>query len=196
VLLLASLAGLRQYNAHRRFVAAEAFRRATALVDSGDTHSLTTALDKIPNVGSYPALTDLYRGYAALNDADGSTAADAFRSAARRSDLPPYLRQRAFYGLGTALAAQGDTEGALAQFEQAADLPGPFSIDARLAAARLSQTSGDPSKARTLYQLAMDDAEGGGPAQNDLRNVAAWHLARLAAPEPAPAATPGSASQD
>jgi len=196
VVLMASVAGLRQYKAHRDFVASEAFRKATALLDSGDTHSLTTALNEVPSIGTYPGLTDLYRGYAALTEADPAAAAESFRSAAKHSDLPPYLRQRALYGLGTALAAQGDVAGALAQLEQAAELPGPFSIDARLQAARLSQTAGDLAKARSLYQLAMEDADGSGPAQDDMRNLAAWHLALLGAPEAAAGTgTPGLDAQ-
>ena len=88
------------------------------------------------------------------------------------------------YGLAVALAQQGDTAGALAQYEEAAELPGPFTLDARLAAAELSQVGGDAAKARTLYELAVSDAEDGGPAHADLRKVAQWHLADLATHEP------------
>ena len=186
VVLLAAVSGLRRYRSYREFAAAEAFRKATALFAEGDTTGAAAAFEGIPRVGAYAVLADLYRGQAALKDGDTTAAAEAFRLVASESETPPYLRQRAIYGLARALEEQGDTTRALAHYEEAANLPGPFNVDARLAAARLSQAAGDSPKARALYELAVSDAEGSGPAQDDMRELAAWHLASLGgrAPEP------------
>jgi hypothetical protein len=184
VVLVAAVSGFRRYRSYREFAAAEAFRKATALLAEGDATAAVAAFEAVPRVGAYAVLANLYRGQAALKDGDASTAADAFRSVASDSEMPPYLRQRALYGLARALAEQDDTAGALARYEEAANLPGPFNVDARLAAARLSQAQGDSSKARVLYERALTDAEDSGPAQDDLRKLAAWHLASLGVPEP------------
>jgi len=59
-----------------------------------------------------------------------------------------------------------------------------------LAAARLSQALGDSSKARSLYELTVRDAEAGGPSQEDVRQLAAWHLASIEGKEPQPPVAP------
>lgn len=192
VVLLAAVSGLRRYRNYREFAAAEAFRKATALFVEGDATGAAAAFEKVPRVGAYAVLADLYRGQAALNDGDATAAADAFRLVASEPETPPYLRQRAIYGLARALAEQGDTAGALVHYEEAANLPGPFNVDARLAAGRLSHAAGDSAKARTLYELAVSDAEDGGPAQDDMRKLAAWHLASLGGGAPEPPPTPAT----
>jgi len=184
VVLLSAVSGLRRYKSYREFAAAEAFRKATALLAEGDSTGAAAALEAVPRVGAYAVLADLYRGQAALKDGDATAAVGAFRLVASESETPPYLRQRAIYGLAHALAEQGDTAGALAHYEEAANLPGPFKVDSRLAAARLSQAAGDSPKARALYELAVSDAEESGPAQDDMRKLAAWHLASLGARAP------------
>jgi hypothetical protein len=184
VVLLAAVSGFRRYKSYREFAAAEAFRKATALFAEGDTTAAAAAFEAVPRVGGYGVLADLYRGQAALKDGDASAAAGDYSLAASESETPPYLRQQATYGLAHALAEQGDSAGALAHYEEAANLPGPFKVDARLAAARLSQAAGDSSKARSLYELAVSDAEDSGPVQDDMRKLAAWHLASLGGPAP------------
>lgn len=191
ILIILAVAGVRQYRAYRQANAAEAFRTATALFAEGDTKGARAALEQVPRIHFYGALADLYAGRAALTDADATAAAEAFRAATSHSDLPPYLRQQALYGLALAVAQQGDAAGALALHEEAAELPGPLTVDARLAAARLTQAAGDPAKARSLFERAVIDAEESGPLQNDMRHVAAWKLATIpatAAQSPAPRA--------
>jgi hypothetical protein len=192
VVLLLAVSGFRRYKSYREFAAAEAFRKATALFAEGDTTAAVAAFEAVPRVGSYAVLADLYRGQAALKDGDASAAAGVFRLVASESETPPYLRQRAIYGLARALEEQGDSAGALAHYEEAANLPGPFNVDARLAAARLSQAAGDSLKARALYELAVNDAEDSGPVQDDMRKLAAWHLASLGGRASEPPPTPAT----
>lgn len=187
IVLLVAIAGIRQYQSYRASTAAEAFRKATALLAEGDPKGAAAAFAKLPPVRAYAALGQLYRGHAALKDGDPAGAAEAFRKAASHSDLPSYLRQEALYSLALVLDQQGDTVGALTHYEEAAELPGPFTTDARLSAARVNQAAGDLTKARALYELAVGDAEEGGLAQEDMRKIAAWNLTSLGTEGPAPA---------
>ena len=184
VVLAGIITGIRQYENHRGRVAAEAFRKATALLAAGEADAAADAFGAVPRVGSYGALSDLYRGHAALQAANAPAAARAFRAAAGAAEIPTYLRQEALYSLAVALDMQGDAPGALAAYEEAGNLPGPFRVDARLAAARLSHAAGASDRARVLYELALSDAQDAGPPQDDLREVANWRLTTLFSKKP------------
>jgi hypothetical protein len=179
------LAGIiQQYQASRIDAAAAAFGSAAQLYADGQPQAALEGFASVPPVGTYGALANLYRGHAASDLGDLPAAAEAFRSAANSHELPPYLRQEAHYGLGTSLALQGDSVGALEQYERAAELPGPFGTDARLAAAGHAAKLGDPAKARALYEAAASDTEGSGALQDDLGSIARWRLAESPPPDP------------
>lgn len=187
-------AGARTYLTYRTNRAANEFAAAVRLYADGAAREALEAFPNVPAVGSYGALASLYRGHAATDTGDAAVAAEAFR-AALGSSLPPYLQQEAHYGLGDALADQGDKAGAMEQYEAAAEIPGPFRTDARLAAATLAARLGDAPKARTLYEAAAKDAEGAGAAEDDLAAIARWHLTPTETPgqlDPNPPASPSN----
>jgi tetratricopeptide (TPR) repeat protein len=184
VLVFAGISGLRQYRDYRAANAAESFRRGVDLLAAGDAAGAEKVFGELAAVAAYGALADLYRGHAALEAEDYPAAASAFQAAAGRPELPPYLRQQALYNLGVALGQQGDSAGAQARYEEAAELTGPFTVDAQVAAAQLSDAAGQTRKARELYQQAVGEAEGIGPSQDDLRQLAEARLAALGGPIP------------
>jgi hypothetical protein len=186
-------AGVQAYLASRANRAANDFAAAVDLYGDGSTQEALKALPDVPAVGSYGALANLYRGHAATDAGETVVAVEAFRAALGGS-LPPYLQQEAQYGLGAALAAQGDGAGALEAYEAAANLSGPFRTDARLAAASQASRLGDSAKAKTLYEAAAKDAEAAGDAEDDLAAIARWHLTGTDAPSVAQPSEPAPAS--
>jgi hypothetical protein len=182
--------GIRAYLSSRTDRAANDFAAAVDLYADGSTQEALKALPEVPAVGSYGALANLYRGHAATDAGETAVAVEAFR-AALGGALPPYLQQEAHYGLGAALAAQGDGAGALEAYEAAANLTGPFRTDARLAAASHAARLGDSAKARTFYEAAAKDAEAAGDAEDDLAAIARWHLTATDTPgQPAADSSP------
>jgi hypothetical protein len=184
VLLLVLLLGMQRYARSRDHAAAEAFRKALALLSAGDTPAAAEAFAAMDTVAPYGALAELYRGHTALRNDDPATAGASFRAFAGRRDMPAALRQLALYDLAFALAEEGDQKAALQEYEEASTLSGPYTTDAQLAAARLHETLGAPDKARPLYEAVASN-----PEHEDLRSVARLRLNALdaAAARPTPA---------
>lgn len=182
VAILLGVSGVRQYLDYRARTAATAFGKALTLYSKGSSSAAVDAFAAVPQVGAYPSLGNLYRGHAALKAKDFGIAVDAFRAAASQGDLPAYLRQEAHYNLAFSLSALEDREGALAAYETAAQIRGPFQAEARLGAARLSEALGDVDKARALYQDTIRDIERVGALEDDLRTIAEWRLEGLKDP--------------
>jgi hypothetical protein len=185
VAVLAGAIGIQQYREYRLLDAADAFRKALVLLHDGETRAAAEAFGQVPAAGAYGALANLYRGQAALAAGDVTLATEAFRASAGHRGLPSYLRQQALVGLARALVRQGDTAAGLEQYQAAAGIPGPFQIDARLEAARLSEASGALEKARGYYEGALEEAyDAGAPFEDDLRNLVAWRLSQLPSKSP------------
>jgi hypothetical protein len=185
--VLGGVTGIQRYREQRLLDAADAFGKALVLLQDGETSAAAEAFGRVPAVAAYGALANLYRGQAALAGGDLTLATEAFRASAGYRDLPSYLRQEALMGLARALVRQGDTAAGLEQYQAAAEIPGPFQIEARLEAARLSEAAGAVEKARGYYEGALEEAyDAGAPFEDDLRNLVAWRLAQLP-PKPADA---------
>ena len=97
------------------------------------------------------------RGHALRKQGDRAGAASAYTE--YLSDVPArdYLRQQALIGLGRAKEATTDASGALDAYVQAADLEGPFRVEALLAAGRLHEAAGRLQQARELYVRVLKD---------------------------------------
>ncbi len=109
--------------------------------------------------GSTPfgRLSQLYRGHSLLRGGDAAGAATAYGEYLASSPETEYLRQEALTGLGAAREATGDTNGAVDAYTQAAEISGPFRQDARLAMARLAETSGKPDEAKKIYMTLLQE---------------------------------------
>ena len=99
---------------------------------------------------------------------------------AERAELPEYLRQEALYNLAFAEGLQGKSAEALERYRAAAEIPGPYGVDALLNAGALSRAAGRVDAAREFYERALSDAQADGEAQEDLRRVAERRLGGLA----------------
>lgn len=180
LVVMAGLVGAREVRDARARSAAETFRKAAALLAEGEDAAAVEVLEEVKPVGAYGALAELYRGHAALQANDPAKAATVFQDVADRAELPAYLRQEALYNLAFAESLQGKSAEALERYRAAADLPGPFGVDALLNAGALSSAAGRVDVAREFYERAVSDAQADGEAQEDLRRVAERRLAGLA----------------
>jgi hypothetical protein len=178
--LLIGAVGVREFRDARARGAAETFRKAATLLAEGEDAAAVQVLEEVKPVGAYGALAELYRGYAALQANDPAKAGAVFVSVAERVELPAYLRQEALYNLAFAESLQGKNAEALERYRAAADLPGPFGVDALLNAGALSSAAGRVDVAREFYERAVSDAQVDGEAQEDLRRVAERRLTGLA----------------
>jgi hypothetical protein len=158
-LLMAAAGGFQYYRRSRAHAAAEDFRKALALLSAGDVDAATAAFTSVAAVDPYASLAELYRGHAALRERDPAAAAAAFHGFLARPGMPPYLRQEALSNLGFAATLQGDARAAVRHYEDAAGIPGPYQVDARLAAAHVHETLGETEKARPLYELVAADED-------------------------------------
>jgi outer membrane protein assembly factor BamD (BamD/ComL family) len=71
-------------------------------------------------------------------------------------DLPPYLRQQLLLVWGYALAQKKSWPEALAKYESAEALGGPYTSQAVLGQARTKEASGDAEAAKSLYRKFYD----------------------------------------
>ena len=172
--------GAREFREARARSAAETFRKAATLLAEGENAAAVQVLAEVRPVGAYGALAELYRGHAALQANDPAKAAGVFQNVAERAELPEYLRQEALYNLAFAEGLQGKSAEALERYRAAAEIPGPFGVDALLNAGALSSAAGRVDAAREFYERALSDAQADGEAQEDLRRVAERRLGGLA----------------
>lgn len=193
VALVVAVGAVREYLDRRVDRAAADFGAALKLYTAGDSRGAMSAFAEVPAVGAYATLASLYRGHAALKVNDPPAAIEAYRAAAGNTSAPAYVRQEAHLGSGQALVAHGNEKEALDHFREAAGLDGPFRIDASLAAGRIAESLGDTAQARALYAEAAEQAEEGGPAQDEMKALAEWRAAALA---PAAERTPTPAAAD
>lgn len=143
---------------------------------------------------AYGRLAPLYRGHALARAGDAAGAATAYGEYLAAGPETEYLRQEALASLGRAREATGDAAGAREAFDEAAGMPGPFRVEARLGQARLAEAAGDAERARQIYGEMLAEAPAG-PLRTFLEakvpatgNPAGAPAANAAAPAPAPAA--------
>lgn len=94
---------------------------------------------------------------AEVRAANPKAAIAGFESVLASPDLPPYLRQQAMLGYGSALEQQGQAKEALSKYTEAAEADGPYKPQAMLAAARLHDQLGQHAEAVALYQKVQQD---------------------------------------
>ncbi|MCW5891809.1 MAG: tetratricopeptide repeat protein [bacterium] len=185
----AEAASIRFRSAHQAFEAsrwaeaAEGF--ASVRADYGST--------------PYGRLASLYRGHALARAGDAAGAATAYGEYLAAGPETEYLRQEALASLGRAREASGDAAAARDAFDQAAAMPGPFRVEARLGQARLAEAAGDTERVRTIYGEMLAEAPAG-PLRAFLEAKApsgavpaATPASPPAAPAEAPAAVPPAA---
>jgi tetratricopeptide (TPR) repeat protein len=176
-------------RAARNEAAATDFRSAHELFAGSKWPEAATAFEDVAT--KYPSapfgrLARMYRGHALARGGDAAGATTAYTDYIAGDPETAYLRQEALTGLGRAKEASGDTAGALEAYTQAADLEGPFRIDALLGAARIDERTGAADKAREIYtRLQAENPQG------DLRSFLASKLPPAPPASPPPAAGPG-----
>jgi tetratricopeptide (TPR) repeat protein len=74
-----------------------------------------------------------------------------------QADLASYLRQEALVAYGFALEQKKQSDQAIAKYAEAAQLSGPYTIEALLAEARLRVAAGQKEQARALYERVQKD---------------------------------------
>ena len=88
---------------------------------------------------------------------DPKSAIAGFESVLALRGLPPYLRQQAVLGYGSALEQEGQTKEALGKYSEAVEMDGPYKAPAMLAAARLHDALGEHAEAVALYKKVQQD---------------------------------------
>ena len=156
--------GIGWYRAQRAGAAATQFASAHDELQAGH---YAEAADGFATLGRdyaatpYGRLASLYEGHALAKKPDPAGAAAAYTAYLAASPETQYLRQEALTGLGQVREASGDTKAAEDAYAQAADIPGPFRTDARLALARLYEAGGQADKAREVYVAMLKDSPTG-----------------------------------
>jgi tetratricopeptide (TPR) repeat protein len=105
---------------------------------------------------SFGRLALLYRGHSAARQEKPADAAAAYQEYLAQGPQADFLQQLALTGLGRARELTGDVAGARESFERAAELPGPYRIDALLAVARLAESAGDGAAAEAAHRKVLD----------------------------------------
>lgn len=161
LLVAIGTAGLLGWRSARQVEAAsEAFRVAHAKFADRDYGSAAVEFEAVAR--DYPStsfgrLAVLYRGHALLRSGDAAGAATAYQDFLARADGDPYLRQLALTNLSHAQEQSGAAEDARASASKAADLEGPYRVEALLIYARLSEAAGDAPAAQGAYRKILDD---------------------------------------
>jgi len=169
LVVLIGVAGYTWYRTSENEAAALRFRDAHGIFESGRYEEAAASFQALAQ--EYPAtpsgrLAVLYRAHALARQSKGADAAASYTEYLASSPPADYLRQAALYGLGHGKETVGDPTGARDAYIQAADLAGPYRIDALLSAARLAESAGDADRAGGLYRRL--EALNPGPPVSDL----------------------------
>lgn len=103
------------------------------------------------------SVASFYAAQASLEAGDHGAAKQAFTELTERRDLPKYLRQQAYVGLGFVAAESGDDGDAAAQYAQAVGIGGPYTAVAMLGEARARLALGERDRAKALYEQFLQD---------------------------------------
>jgi TolA-binding protein len=165
--------GIGWYRARHDEAAAVQFQAAHAQFAAG---KFADAAQAFAAVGTdYPStpfgkLAALYRGHALERQGDAKAAVTAYQEYLNGTPRTDYLRQEALLGLARSEEAAGDRAAAATRYAEAAEMPGPFRTEAKLAQARLAEASGKPEQARDIYVALLAEAQPGTPLRAFLQS--------------------------
>jgi len=159
LLLAATVLGWGWYDSRREAIAAIRFRAARTQLEAEQFSPAAESFSEIERTygrTAFGGLAALYRAHALLRGGRTDDAVEAYEVYLEGSPAAQYLRQSALNGLAAALEGKGDVGAALERYKEAAALDGPFRIEAKLSAARLTEKS-DPTAAEKLYGEALSE---------------------------------------
>lgn len=165
--------GVGWYRARQDEAAAVGFQTAHEAFAAG---KFADAADGFASLGrDYPStpfgkLASLYRGHALERQGDAKGAVTAYQEYLAGTPRTDYLRQEALLGLARSEEASGDAAAAGERFAEAAEMPGPFRTEAKLAQARLAEGAGKPEQARDIYVALLAEAQPGTPLRAFLQS--------------------------
>jgi hypothetical protein len=129
----------------------------------GDAASAFASLQQEYGSTPFGHLASLYRGHALARQGDAAGAVTAYSEYLAGAPRTDYLRQEALLGLARSQEAAGDVAAATQKFAEAAETPGPFRTEAKLAQARIAESGGDWDQAREIYTALLGEARPGTP---------------------------------
>ena len=134
-----------------------------ALVFNGDLQGAATQASKVSNSPQLTSLRDITLGLAALQNGDYDTALERF-DAFNGSDLDRLVAELL---KAWTIAGSGDTDTALAGID-ALDGPPWFDLFVNYNAGAIAALGGETAKARTYYNNALSDRQGGATAPDTM----------------------------
>lgn len=140
--------------------AAEAFRVASASFTAGKYADAATAYEALATehpATAFGRLALLYRGHCLAREGKPAEAAVAYEEFLSHAPDAAYLRQLALASQGRAYEASGNATAAREAFGDAAELSGPYRVDALLSYARLAEAAGDQGVAQDAYRKVLDE---------------------------------------
>jgi tetratricopeptide (TPR) repeat protein len=148
------------YAGRQNDAAAAAFRAASETFISGQYANAATGFET--TAGEYPGTTFgrlalLYRGHSLAREGKAADAAVAYGEFLARSPDADYLRQIGLASQGHAYESAGEKRQARDAFQAAAEIQGPYRIDALLGYGRLSEDAGDTAAAEQAYRKVLDE---------------------------------------
>jgi hypothetical protein len=147
-------------TAHEQFAAGKLAEAADAFAALGRDYPSTP----------FGKLASLYRGHALERQGDAKAAVAAYQEYLNGTPRTDYLRQEALLGLARSEEASGDPAAAGTRFAEAAEMPGPFRTEAKLAQARLAEAGGKTDQARDIYVALLAEAQPGTPLRAFLQS--------------------------
>jgi len=147
-------------TARQNDAAAAAFRTASETFTAGQYAGAASGFETV--AGDFPAtafgrLALLYRGHSLSREGKAADAALAYGEFLARSPDVDYLRQIGLTSQGRAYETSGDKQQAREAFAAAADIAGPYRVDALLAYGRLSEDAGDTTAAQDAYRKVLEE---------------------------------------
>ncbi len=195
VVLLVAVLAYRAIRASQETRAAEAYRRAHALLDDRKYPEAATAFQETANANrstSYGILAQLQAANALLLGDRGGEAALAYQRFLDAGAPTDYLRQLALVRLGHAQEKNEKLQEAQAAYVAAAELAGPFAEEALAGEARVAEQGGDTGKAKELYSRFLTKYP-----ESERRALVSARLIALGGTLPSPeAGTAGASAGD
>jgi tetratricopeptide (TPR) repeat protein len=159
-LVLLGAGGYRWYTGRQNDAAAAAFRTASETFAKGQYADAASGFETL--AAEYPStafgqLALLYRGHSLTREDKPADAAVAYGEFLARSPDADYLRQIGLASQGHAYESAGEKQQARDAFAAAAEIDGPYRIDALLSYGRLSEDAGDAAAAEQAYRKILDE---------------------------------------
>lgn len=159
-LVLLGAGGYGWYTGRQNDAAAAAFRTASETFAGGQYADAASGFETL--AAEYPGTTFgqlalLYRGHSLAREKKPADAAVAYGEFLARSPDADYLRQIGLTSQGHAYESAGEKQQARDAFAAAAEIDGPYRIDALLSYGRLSEDAGDRAAAEQAYRKVLDE---------------------------------------